>query len=41
MTKKPKRHRKEDQGSSSEDMNTKCQDKEHKNVFENNLTQSN
>ena len=33
-----KRHSKEDQGSPSEKKNIKCQDKEHQNVFENNLT---
>ena len=30
-----------DQGSPSEKKNTKCQDKEHENVFENNLTEPN
>ena len=36
---KQKTHGKEgDEGSPSEKKNVKCQDKEHENVFENNLT---
>ena len=36
-----KRHSKEDQGSTSEKKSIKCQDGEHRNVSENNLTEPN
>ena len=41
MKETAKRHSKEDEGSRSEKKNTKCQDKEHQNVFENNMTEPN
>ena len=39
--KSSKQNKEGDQGSPSEKKNIKCQDKEHKNVFENNLTEPN
>ena len=38
---KAKRNKKGDQGSPREKKNIKCQDNEHENVFEDNLTESN